>query len=411
MTIQWWGLVSAVVILAVYHFKISLSAYRLYLDIDLQKYDNSLPKYSTVTNVTVTKDQVLSDKGELAPGILPLSPWERESAESRNCTLPVNVPQYCCLGSISKGGRMKYFPDICNDSTIYSRVQDHTLEYLDKTWRELNQGSIQIKDDVMQIVDYLLKFKLQLSFVGDSLTRQVSSGLECELFRRGYQVQKRKLNKLRKPAGCSWRHCIGEKVRFVVQDPKNTSNIFSYTHWGVYRPQRDKQNSEMKKHVISSSDIVVFDHGLHWKPFEKQLFLEDMKDYLVAYKDTNLTLVAWRETSAQHFDSPGGHYGVGKKSTECVPIIEGQQGHHEPLMRQATSAAGLMWKSVLDANFSYQKWQPNELVFFPYRDYTVPLYYLHPDECTHFCHTPFVWLPIWRSLRVAMDRSLQGKAL
>ena len=45
-----------------------------------------------------------------------------------------------------------------------------------------------------------------------------------------------------------------------------------------------------------------------------------------------------------------------------------------------------------------------ELVILPFYNFTAPLYDLHPGECTHFCSTPFLWMPIWRSLRLAMDR-------
>jgi hypothetical protein len=49
----------------------------------------------------------------------------------------------------------------------------------------------------------------------------------------------------------------------------------------------------------------------------------------------------------------------------------------------------------------------NELIYLPYRGYAVPLHYIHPGECTHYCHHPHIWLPIWRSLRIAMDRTVK----
>lgn len=80
------------------------------------------------------------------------------------------------------------------------------------------------------------------------------------------------------------------------------------------------------------SDIIVFDHGLHWKLNERQAFQNDMTNYSTAYKQgdqnnekINLTLLVWRETSAQHFNSSGGYfgrsvrYGVSYKGP-CIPI-------------------------------------------------------------------------------------------
>jgi hypothetical protein len=40
----------------------------------------------------------------------------------------------------------------------------------------------------------------------------------------------------------------------------------------------------------------------------------------------------------------------------------------------------------------------------PFFNLTAQLHYLHPSECTHYCSTPYLWMPIWRSLRLAMDR-------
>jgi hypothetical protein len=44
-----------------------------------------------------------------------------------------------------------------------------------------------------------------------------------------------------------------------------------------------------------------------------------------------------------------------------------------------------------------------DLVILPYREFLVPMYDLHGGECTHFCASPPHYVPIWRSLRLAMD--------
>lgn len=55
------------------------------------------------------------------------------------------------------------------------------------------------------------------------------------------------------------------------------------------------------------------------------------------------------------------------------------------------------------------------LFVLPFTKYTRSLHYLHPggSDCTHICYTPFVWMPMWRSLRrildsVASDHKHQG---
>ena len=78
-------------------------------------------------------------------------------------------------------------------------------------------------------------------------------------------------------------------------------------------------------------------------------------------------------------------------------------------MRKAAQDAGFSWKKVTENSFLDEPVENNELVFLPFREYTLPLHYLHPTECSHYCHTPFLWLPIWRNLRIAMDRAINKK--
>jgi hypothetical protein len=51
---------------------------------------------------------------------------------------------------------------------------------------------------------------------------------------------------------------------------------------------------------------------------------------------------------------------------------------------------------------------PRELVVIPYYEYTVGLWGMHPLECTHYCSSPVIYLPVWKSLRVAMDRQFSS---
>jgi hypothetical protein len=48
----------------------------------------------------------------------------------------------------------------------------------------------------------------------------------------------------------------------------------------------------------------------------------------------------------------------------------------------------------------------SDLVVLPYRDFLMPLHDLHGKECTHFCASAYQYVPIWRSLRLAMDTYL-----
>jgi len=335
--------------------------------------------------------------------IQPLLPWEKIAIETRTCQTPHRgIPQHCCPGSYSAGGRLLFIEDVCNSTEPYEKVQEYSLEYLKKPYLVSDKDD---KCDACAIVETLMELNLTLSFVGDSLTRQSIAGLECELLRRGYMVQSKKAP-FAKRGGCSWRECVGEWMVFTVTNPTNMKTA-TFNHFGMYRP--DPSNLDLKDVILPHSDVVIFDHGLHWKPTERAKFAQAMTRYLKGFQDANLTMLAWRETSAQHIDSKGGHYGSVAKSQNCVPIHpDHQTGFRMPIMQQAAENAGLQWTSLAEPDFSTRPVdkETNEIVFLPFRDYTVPLHYLHPNECTHYCHTPYLWLPLWRSLRIALDRAV-----
>jgi hypothetical protein len=458
--------------------------------------------------------------------IVPLLPWEQTSLDTRVCDpgrlVPGGaganssshrsmIPKYCCIGSLSRGGFVKYDPRSCHNTAddSYRRIQDYATHVLQRndtylslypphphehqpdaqsvtgnntssvnssvnssgsgsgsTQQQLQQKTKTVTVtvtknpcDVCQIVDYLLDYNLTFTLVGDSMTAQSAGALECELHRRGYQVQNRDYHWKKASIGSckNFRNCMNSKRRFTIQRPSPPSPIpmslqseqpeqqqqhqhaAQMYHYIAYRPNPSDNNTEIKQEIIDhiGSDIVIFDHGLHYTPGQATLFGQHMELYLEAYKDANLTLLAWRETSSQHTRNSGpvgGHYlgpsssskGEDKKS-QCDPITDRQEGFRMPLMREAARRAGFQWTSLDDANFNNYTQMPiqttpdnhhnhhnshdidNELVCLPFRQYTLPLDYLHPGECSHFCHTPYFWLPLWRSIRLALDRAMALK--
>jgi hypothetical protein len=298
------------------------------------------------------------------------------------------------------------------------------MNYLASNYKHVSDSDgAAVSCDLCRIVDVLLQLNLTLSFVGDSMTKQVGVGFECDLLRRGYAVTTRILPWIKNKKNCGWRYCIGQKTEMLIQEPsfedndddqRKTAHIY---HYGMYRPNDRDDNAEVKQHIMATSDVVVFDFGLHWTPLEASDFGRAMTSFLrgFAAPDNNLTLLAWRETSAQHFDADGGHFGNERRGDTCTAIQTNMApkgantGFRLPLMKQATFDAGLTWTSPLDPNFSSSVVNEPELVVLPFRDYTVPLHYLHPGECTHYCHSPHMWLPIWRALRLAIDRAVRIK--
>jgi hypothetical protein len=171
------------------------------------------------------------------------------------------------------------------------------------------------------------------------------------------------------------------------------------------------------------------------------------------HQNTKFKLLLYRETSAQHFPFPGGDWGGG---LTCSPLNftsanETQDAsvavpfYREVTLRKAAWDTGFNVFTVGPAsgqggggegggssgnpNFTsgqlLQLLQPPEeqaseptaaaaatshpdIIMLPYAKFTSELYDLHPDECTHYCSTPFLWMPLWRSFRLAMEWKFNG---
>lgn len=102
-----------------------------------------------------------------------------------------------------------------------------------------------------------------------------------------------------------------------------------------------------------------------------------------------LQLVAWRQTSTQHFSSSGGHYESANHSVAgCSPMHGDMVEPRLARMEAAAYRTGFTTLNALDLNFPLAPSNEDELVILPYRNYTNSLHYLHPKECTHYCHDP-----------------------
>jgi hypothetical protein len=393
------------------------------------------------TNLPVALPQLTSPQ----PIALPLLEWEVESmsenAATRVCQPPNHIPTTCCLGSRSKG--LHYEQGVCaKPISVHERLANDTLHYLQPSTRMWQNSKWPQQDcDLCRIIDYLLYFNWTLALPGDSLTRQAFVGLECELHRRGYRVTNNSRRPSQRPRAYGWQYGCREIVTLTVRPNENTNSNSTATivFYAIYRPGLD--NIQMD-YIIQNSDVIVFDHGLHWKPSQAQEFREAMTTLLRAFRQdrspqdqlldiaqgpqnianelsnyiTTLSatrryqLVVWRETSAQHFGFPGGHFQHFRKHEVgiCFPIEQDTAGFRWTLMEEAAHRNNFTTLNVLDPHFvQTPRTNPDELVLLPYRNYTLPFHYMHPDECTHYCNDPHIWLPIWRGLRIAMDRTVR----
>jgi hypothetical protein len=176
-------------------------------------------------------------------------------------------------------------------------------------------------------VDQLVLQNLTSSLVVESVTNQSIVGLQCALLRRGHEVIRENVQISRNETGCFGTYCIQGFSQFEGWAPhKNHGTACTFYFFHFFRPRRDKNNTQINLEIMAKSDTVVFYHGLHFVvPELADLFRREMTAYLEVYKNSDLTLVAWRDTSALHCNTTGGHYTQGTKNT-CVPMQAGQEG-------------------------------------------------------------------------------------
>ena len=333
---------------------------------------------------------------------LPLLPWEIDSIATRTCHPPEGFPEECCIGSISAGGGVHFQPSSCDKGfSIYEQSEQIALESLEDHPLPLMRISAATTTpcDMCRIVDILLKNNWKLAFEGDSITGQIFSGLECELRRRGFAVDKNITSfweDKTKPKP-RWRYGLDRITELVVRKRPGESTTAIIRLYSMYRPMEDLHEIEQ---IARDNDILLFDNGLHFGaqvPDEWRQHMTSMIQHFQAQQDSSLKLLLWRETSAQHFNSTGGHfYPLLVKQLNCVPPPDLPQNATEPHFRMVT-----MKHLMEEFNAS------TLLQLLPFHEYTKKFYDLHTNayagDCTHFCSTPSLWLYLWRHIRLAME--------
>jgi hypothetical protein len=323
---------------------------------------------------------------------LPLLPWEVESmGANRTCNAPDGFPDYCCIGS---GHADTYEPVACNLTLpVYERNERMALDSLPPLPSRIQSRDMEC--DWCRIIDILLENNLTMAFHGDSLTQQSFVNVECELRRRGmYHVEVKVI-----PISDDW-----WRLRFIrelhvskLSDHSADGNV-AVAKLRLYKAFFPDL-SNVTEFIVSDNNVIVFDYGLHYDPNENG-FTEAMTSLLhvllpVAERG-DLKMLAWRETSAQHFDKPGGHYYSEFDKVGCFPL-EYTVGVGDERRRDMEKIVESM--SLTDA----------QLTLLPFREYTSQFHELHPTQgrdCTHYCTTPSFALYESRQVRIAMEDAL-----
>jgi GDSL/SGNH-like Acyl-Esterase family found in Pmr5 and Cas1p len=383
--------------------------------------------------------------------VVSLFDWEIESIQgNRNgdagtsqasCNPPFHISKQCCIGTFSTGGDIDYKQrHRCHATTL------EQYQHLEQQYQHHELGSSSVpppttatpKCDICRILQIASERGLSIAFFGDSMTNQVVQGLECELQRRNYQVRDERVvvrsHNHNPPVAPAERNrdnckrCI-KRIRILHVSSPTLETDVTIKFFFQYRYPFQYPEEELE--VATSADILILNLGLHWAwngrmpETGRMHYRKSVADFLHFLKTTTNTtsskLLIWRETSAQHFDADGGDWGLrtNTSSNQCVPIqnyTTAAAAWRESRVQAAAKAQGYRVVSAMDTHYvgptRSQEEEVNddpgstkpELVILPWWNFTAQLHMMHPAmECTHYCYSPFLYLPLWKGLRLAMD--------
>ena len=296
--------------------------------------DRMLPALLELLPEEISTIPVYDSNYSLVVGGKPLGRGRKSSGKYNHCE---NSKLYddrawgrCCVGSRSAGGEQTYFgaENACHQNiTIYRQVQDYAREDLnlysvqfDKNSNPRNCPESHLRCDVCRIVQIVASMKhKRFAVAGDSVQHQMFTGLECELRRRNFNVTsipKRKLpqNHDRLPVELpEWKYGIKDELCIKVTVPEwmkgvnrihqNQSNHVEFCYYSHYRPYHDM---EQHKKFGESSDVLMINYGLHYLRGQNDKFSESLEALFKALYNSD-SLLMYRETGAQHFDTIGGN--------------------------------------------------------------------------------------------------------
>ena len=170
--------------------------------------------------------------------------------------------------------------------------------------------------DVCWILELARRKSLRIAFVGDSTQNQITDGLSCELERRGYTVEKESVD-VNQDFDGTWanrRHLRTRTLNIRSSFCEEDQVVTLHYHQMYLLPMVEASHMY---DITANTDILVLGFGLHWwYTNDTPNTYRRAESYLIAMKDLfrkvalqgNLQLLVHRETSAEHYDSPGGDW-------------------------------------------------------------------------------------------------------
>ena len=301
----------------------------------------------------------------------------------------------------------------------------------------MNNGSLQLferddqptdKCDICRIIDIALENNYTIAFTGDSIQRQIFGGFICEIARNGFQVIDKGEENHPVAPDTFWRH--GMRASQILEVKRNNDTEgqgIKVRFSGQYRPLPN--NMTQIREISEWSDILIFNFGVHWLPDERDEYIQEMNDVYAELHRHSFAFLGNRETSAQHFDNIGGEFDHEKvfPVADCldeIPLEDNLFGWREIL---ANDVAEKYWYNIVTADSSLfeknmnltqiQRTKNNNTLFtIPFLNFTRRLGKNHQRrmdnntgyiDCTHFCTSPFLWLPLWRSIRLGLEYQME----
>ena len=396
------------------------------------------PDKTRETEVTLSKEVSIEEPKNLQlqwwqSEHLPLLPWEIESITGE-CNPPEGIPKTCCARATTKGSGqpVEFSPHLCTtEIERYQNVAAKAIEFLKQHPIPTTTGLTSKRNDVATIgcdVCRIIQIMQQqnwttLAMMGDSMTRQTFEGFKCELFRRGYQIDVNLERPFKDPHAKGFRYGVREKSTLTLTTKKTSITAaakLKIIFYIMYQPTVES----LQQHILGQqqeggADVLVFDHSLWYRHWEIDKFVKEMTDLLQGVSSSSRPpkMLFWREQSAQHFNTPGGQFSpsspptVPNATTTCVPIHQYTENYkHVDAMKNVTRNLGIDFVVSTDKRPTTSNDDATRnLYFIPFRDFSSQFHDIHrKGECTHYCSTPDLWLPISRVLRLHMDNFVQG---